>query len=255
MKKLAIIVALSAATQASAKTQADKLIYVSGDALITPYFAATASGTDLKNLLETQGLNTTVIGGNASATGDNSIAIGYGSVATEANTMAVGGRKIVGVVAGVSDTDAVNVSQLKAGISEANTYTNNTVNNAVTTLNQTIVQGDAQTLNQANAYTDSKVSTVINNVRNESRQYTDARFNEVNDAVKRIGAMAMLNYAQDHNPCKRSSLAVAVGGYRGKYAVGAQYAYKTTHNTRLQATVAYDSKHVGYGVSGNYSWE
>jgi hypothetical protein len=271
MKKLAIILALSAASTASA----DYMYF--GETIVSPVLGTGAPAIK-------QGDNSTTFGLNAGALAENSVAIGYGSVATEANTMAIGGRKIVGVVAGVSDTDAVNVSQLKAGIVEANTYTNSTVNNAVTTLNQTIVdgdtntlnqanqytdntvngavttlnqtivQGDAQTLSQANAYTDSKVSNVVNNYRNEAREYTDARFNEVNDAVKRIGALAMLNYAQDHNPCKRSSLAVAVGGYRGKYAVGAQYAYKTTHNTRLQATVAYDSKHVGYGVSGSLSW-
>ncbi len=175
------------------------------------------------------------------------------------------GNVIVNVADGVSAKDAVNVSQLKAGISEANAYTDNSVNSAVTTLNQTIVQGDAQTLSQANAYTDNSVNSAVTTLNqtivqgdaqtlSQANAYTDARFNEVNAAVKRIGALAMLNYAQDHNPCKRSSLAVAVGGYRGKYAVGAQYAYKTTHNTRIQATVAYDSKYIGYGVSGNLSW-
>lgn len=241
MKKLAIILALSASSTA----QAEYLYY--GETVMSPIMSSGAPAIK-------QGENSTTFGLNAGALAENSVAIGYGSVATEANTMAVGGRKIVGVVAGVSDTDAVNVSQLKAGIVEANTYTDNTVNGAVTTLNQTIVQGDAQTLSQANAYTDSKVSTLVNNYRNEAREYTDARFNEVNDAVKRIGALAMLQFAQDHNPHKRSSLAVAVGGYRGKHAVGAQYAYKTTQNTRIQATVAYDSKHVGYGVSGSFSW-
>jgi autotransporter adhesin len=221
MKKLAIILALSASSTA----QAEYLYY--GETVMSPIMSSGAPAIK-------QGENSTTFGLNAGALAENSVAIGYGSVATEANTMAVGGRKIVGVVAGVSDTDAVNVSQLKAGIVEANTYTDNTVNGAVTTLNQTIVQGDAQTLSQANAYTDSKVSTLVNNYRNEAREYTDARFND--------------------NPHKRSSLAVAVGGYRGKHAVGAQYAYKTTQNTRIQATVAYDSKHVGYGVSGSFSW-
>ena len=281
MKKLAIIVALSAATQASAKTQADKLIYVSGDALITPYFAATASGTDLKNLLETQGLNTTVIGGNASATGDNSIAIGYGSVATEANTMAIGGRKIVGVTEGVATTDAVNVGQLKDGLADVYNQSVTYTDGQVDILNQTIVDGDANTLNQANTYTDSSVSNVLNQANtytdarvnnavssltnqinegdirtlNQANNYTDSKFNELNDSVKRVGALAMLQFAQDHNPCHRSSLALSIGGYRGKHAIGAQYAYKVTHRMRLQATAAYDGKHVGYSVSGNYSWE
>jgi autotransporter adhesin len=78
------------------------------------------------------GLKTTAIGDNAVASGDysvalgneatataaNSVALGNGSVADRANAVSVGSagneRQIVNVAAGVEDTDAVNVSQLKA---------------------------------------------------------------------------------------------------------------------------------------------
>ncbi len=57
------------------------------------------------------------IGNGASAKGQGSVAIGSGSVATEANVVSVGSegneRRITNVAAGVNDTDAVNVSQLK----------------------------------------------------------------------------------------------------------------------------------------------
>ena len=58
------------------------------------------------------------IGEGASATGANSIAIGAGSIASQANTMSVGApgaeRRITNLAAGVADTDAVNVGQLKS---------------------------------------------------------------------------------------------------------------------------------------------
>lgn len=72
------------------------------------------------------------LGEDAVVSADNSIALGYGAVASEENVVSVGhkvgdvsydggtyssalNRKIVNVAAGVDDTDAANVAQLKAG--------------------------------------------------------------------------------------------------------------------------------------------
>jgi autotransporter adhesin len=58
------------------------------------------------------------LGYGASATADNAVAIGRDSLAERANTMSVGSvgqeRQITNVAAGTADTDAVNVTQLKA---------------------------------------------------------------------------------------------------------------------------------------------
>ena len=176
------------------------------------------------------------------------------------------GKTIVNVAEGVATTDAVNVGQLKDGLADVYNQAVNYTDGQVDVLNQTIVEGDANTLNQSNNYTDARVNNAVSSLTNQINEgdirtlnqantYTDAKFNEVNDSVKRVGALAMLQFAQDHNPCHRSSLALSIGGYRGKHAIGAQYAYKVTHRMRLQATAAYDGKYFGYSVSGNYSWE
>ncbi|MBQ9422869.1 MAG: YadA-like family protein [Pyramidobacter sp.] len=64
-----------------------------------------------------KGENAVAIGSGASAAANNSVAIGVDSEATEADTISVGKagaeRRIVNVMSGDADTDAVNVSQLK----------------------------------------------------------------------------------------------------------------------------------------------
>ena len=60
----------------------------------------------------------TAVGPNASATAANSVAIGSGSTNTVANTVSFGSagneRRLTNVAAGISQTDAVNVSQLQS---------------------------------------------------------------------------------------------------------------------------------------------
>ena len=69
--------------------------------------------------------NATAIGIGANATAKNSVAIGEGSLADEEDSVSVGAkgatRRITNVSAGVHDTDAVNVSQLKEGLKRAAT--------------------------------------------------------------------------------------------------------------------------------------
>jgi trimeric autotransporter adhesin len=63
-------------------------------------------------------MDATAVGFSANASAENSIALGTNSVANRANTVSVGSvgneRQITNVAAGTEDTDAVNVSQLKA---------------------------------------------------------------------------------------------------------------------------------------------
>ena len=62
--------------------------------------------------------NSTAIGPGAAATHANAVAIGSGSVTSAANTVSVGAagseRRITNVAAGISPTDAVNVSQISS---------------------------------------------------------------------------------------------------------------------------------------------
>ena len=88
------------------------------------------SGTDnvifgsADELTETTVNNAVVLGHNAKVTGEGGVALGSGSVADRANAVSVGSkgaeRQIINVKAGVDDTDAVNVSQLKKATANAN---------------------------------------------------------------------------------------------------------------------------------------
>ncbi|TNV20478.1 hypothetical protein FH968_10775 [Buttiauxella sp. B2] len=78
------------------------------------------------------GKDSTAGGAGAVASADNSVALGANSVADRANTVSVGAagseRQIANVAAGTQGTDAVNVSQLKQGVTNANQYTDNKFN-------------------------------------------------------------------------------------------------------------------------------
>ena len=78
-------------------------------------------------LTETTVNNAVVLGHNAKVTGEGGVALGAGSVADRANAVSVGSkgaeRQIINVKAGVDDTDAVNVSQLKDVKAEAGKHT------------------------------------------------------------------------------------------------------------------------------------
>lgn len=69
--------------------------------------------------------NSVALGYNAKVTGEGGVALGAGSVADRANAVSVGSvraeRQIINVKAGVEDTDAVNVSQLKKAGAAAKT--------------------------------------------------------------------------------------------------------------------------------------
>ena len=75
-------------------------------------------------LTETTVNNSVALGHNAKVTGEGGVALGFGSVADRGNAVSVGSkgaeRQIINVKAGVEDTDAVNVSQLKKATANAN---------------------------------------------------------------------------------------------------------------------------------------
>lgn len=80
------------------------------------------------------GTNSTAIGSGAIALGTNSVAIGNnsddGGRANVVSVGAIGGeRQITNVAAGVQNTDAANVGQLRQGVASANAYTDARVGN------------------------------------------------------------------------------------------------------------------------------
>jgi autotransporter adhesin len=140
------------------------------------------------------------MGANAKASADNSVALGANSVADRANTVSVGAagseRQIVNVAAGTAATDAVNVEQMNAA-----------VNNAVGDLPSGMT----------------------------SKQYTDSRFNSMQNSVNQVAknayagiaaAMAMPNLT----PARAGGTVVAAGS--GAYKSGAAAAVGMTHRSR-----------------------
>jgi len=106
---------------------------------------AVATGADA----QATATNSSAIGANAQATGNNSVAIGANSVANQANTVSVGSpgaeRTISNVAAGINPTDAVNVSQLNTGMTQANQYTDSKVQALQNTINTNQRNADAGT--------------------------------------------------------------------------------------------------------------
>jgi autotransporter adhesin len=99
-----------------------------GTTTVVRYFRANSVLSDAA----ATGAEAVAIGGNARATAANSIALGANSVADRENVVSVGApgyeRQITNVAAGVADTDAVNVRQLKdAGLIDGNGHATSAV--------------------------------------------------------------------------------------------------------------------------------
>lgn len=137
----------------------------------------------------------TALGNGANASHANSVALGAGSATTigaqsgydaayvgssrSAGEVNLGNRTISGVAPGSAATDAVNVAQLRSGVSSA--------------------------VEQANRYTDSRLRGIENDVWTLDRNYRGAT----------ASAMAMAGLPQAYQPGK-SMLAVGVGGYQNE---------------------------------------
>jgi autotransporter adhesin len=104
--------------------------------------ANAAGATALGAAATATAANATAVGAGAQATASNSVAVGANSVANEANTMSVGSagneRRVTNVAAGVNPTDAVNVSQMNAGIGNAVTQSNQYTDSRVQGLQNTV---------------------------------------------------------------------------------------------------------------------
>jgi len=104
--------------------------------------ASGSNSTAVGNTSTASGNGSTAVGQGATSTGSNSVAIGAGSTdGGRANVVAVGAdnapRQVVSVAPGTAGTDAVNVDQLNAGLSQANAYTDQRVNQLQQGINST----------------------------------------------------------------------------------------------------------------------
>ncbi|SUX56621.1 Adhesin yadA precursor [Citrobacter braakii] len=145
----------------------------------TKYFKTSSTGADAN----AQGADSVAMGSGSIAAAENSVALGTNSVADEANTVSVGSstqqRRITNVAAGVNNTDAVNVAQLKASEAGSVRYETNTdgsvnysvlnlgdgsggttrIGNVSAAVNDTDAVNYAQlkrSVEEANTYTDQK---------------------------------------------------------------------------------------------------
>jgi autotransporter adhesin len=210
----------------------------SGDNALAVGNQATASGnnsTAIGTGSTASATDSTALGNNASATHGNSVALGAGSATTvgaqtgynaayvgssnSTGEVNMGGRTITGVAPGIAPTDAVNVSQLNAGVTSA--------------------------VSQANAYTDSRLAELDNDVWTMERGYRGAT----------SSAMAMAGMPQAYLPGK-SMLAVGFGGYQGEYgmAVGlsgitenGRYVYKAQASGNT-------TRDWGFSVGAGFQW-
>lgn len=118
--------------------------------------------------------------------------------------ISAGGQIINNVEAGVADTDAVNVSQLKR------------VENIL----------------------DNKINDIGHNALERANHYTDT---QVNKGVAKASALAGLKFL-DYNPKDKWSFAASVGHYRNANAVAVGAAYQPNENTMIHGGITLDGK-------------
>ena len=125
-----------------------------------------------------------------------------------------GNQQIHGVKAGVANTDAVNVSQLKEVDNKVNSNSNR-INDL-----------------------DNKINDVGRNALERANHYTDL---QVNKGVAKASALAGLKFL-DYNPKDKWSFAASVGHYRNANAVAVGAAYQPNENTMIHGGITLDDK-------------
>lgn len=227
--------------------------------------------------------NSVALGNDANATHNNSVAIGNGSQTDRDNSVSFGTagseKWLANVAAGVNDTDAVNVKQLKdtaaSTLTDANTYTDTKITDNNVIINKNIDNAKTEAITTSNNYTDTKITdnnVIINknidksrqSAVNESKDYTDywykqldskntaqfeqvdKRINEVSDRVNAglagVTAISSIPYVTCAEGCNDFSFGMAVGNYRNGNAVAAGLQAKLTSNTNVRINASFDSE-------------
>ncbi|WP_219376686.1 trimeric autotransporter adhesin SadA [Citrobacter sp. Colony322] len=197
----------------------------------TKYFKTNTDGVDAN----AQGTDSVAIGSGSIAAAENSVALGTNSVADEANTVSVGSstqqRRITNVAAGVNNTDAVNVAQLKAsevGSVRYETNTDGSVNYSVLNLGDgsggtTRIGNVSAAVNDTDAVNYAQLKRSVE----EANTYTDQKMGEMNSKIKGVenkmsggiaSAMAMAGLPQAYAPGANMT-SIAGGTFNGESAV------------------------------------
>ncbi|HBL9881974.1 trimeric autotransporter adhesin SadA [Salmonella enterica] len=197
----------------------------------TKYFKTNTDGVDAN----AQGADSVAIGSGSIAAAENSVALGTNSVADEANTVSVGSstqqRRITNVAAGVNNTDAVNVAQLKASEAGSVRYETNadgSVNYSVLNLGDgsggtTRIGNVSAAVNDTDAVNYAQLKRSVK----EANTYTDQKMGEMNSKIKGVenkmsggiaSAMAMAGLPQAYAPGANMT-SIAGGTFNGESAV------------------------------------
>ena len=156
------------------------------------------------------------------------------------NGINAGDQIISNVKAGVADTDAVNVSQLKA---VQNNVTNNTsrindlgqkVNtnaNDIRAVEHTILdhEGRITVLENGVKDLDNKINTTAGNVLNQSKSYADSQVAKVGANAAALSALHPLDFNAD----EKWQFSVGFGNYKGKNATALGAFYQPNENVLL----------------------
>lgn len=198
-------------------------------------------------------------------------AISVGGTAND--TLGYRTRQIINLAAGTEDNDAVNVSQLKkeagervagdaATLTAAKNYSDAGDAKTLQTAKNYSDTGDERTLNSANNYTNTAVKKSNANTLYQANQYTNQKFSELRKVVdenrKRsdagiAGAMAMTAIAPV--PYKDYSFGMAAGGYRDQGAIAAGINIKTSESSLMKVNASWDSQNGGGIAAGfNVGW-
>lgn len=215
------------------------------------------------------GWNAIAMGLDAQATGNYSMAFGTGARATDPYTVSFGGsgmtRRIVGISAGIANTDAVNVGQMRA-ITDAMAADITNLDQRITvveggtsgggtggtsggstgggsTVDQTYVDNSSKTtLNSANSYTDARYDQAVQEAVQESNAYTDREIAKtekfLSAGIAAVAAQPMMPALQEG----QKAVAVGTGHYNGADAVGVSFGYAPRNNVVISGGVS--------GVSG-----
>ncbi|ELG6213689.1 trimeric autotransporter adhesin SadA [Salmonella enterica subsp. enterica serovar Enteritidis] len=197
----------------------------------TKYFKTNTDGADAN----AQGADSVATGSGSIAAAENSVALGTNSVADEANTVSVGSstqqRRITNVAAGVNNTDAVNVAQLKASEAGSVRYETNadgSVNYSVLNLGDgsggtTRIGNVSAAVNDTDAVNYAQLKRSVE----EANTYTDQKMGEMNSKIKGVenkmsggiaSAMAMAGLPQAYAPGANMT-SIAGGTFNGESAV------------------------------------
>ncbi len=197
----------------------------------TKYFKTNTDSVDAN----AQGKDSVAIGSGSIAAAENSVALGTNSVADEANTVSVGSstqqRRITNVAAGVNNTDAVNVAQLKASEAGSVRYETNadgSVNYSVLNLGDgsggtTRIGNVSAAVNDTDAVNYAQLKRSVE----EANTYTDQKMGEMNSKIKGVenkmsggiaSAMAMAGLPQAYAPGANMT-SIAGGTFNGESAV------------------------------------